>query len=543
MSGGLETTLKLLSETGNEAATGVLVRALDAPCAEIQQGAVSAIFQRRSVSGQQVLLRRWETLEPKWKEIAKSHPGRMSRLVRDAILSSDSVECTNGCAAAVDLGEYDLTSALINAAEDSSNPNADVVSRTLIDLAERLFEDVAKRRTSGRGRDPHMMRRHALSSLEESTARYIKHRRQEVLEAFLLLARKDNAALRRILQNPHDSCFLPFVDILTHSKRPGIIRLVLSFLEDPQAPSAAIQLLSRRDDEPFLRHLLAKIGYEPTKAACANLKRMSSVQWLRGDLELLKRLTDEELHSAVQLVMATGMNRLEAFEVVRHVIHGTSTPGRRAAANALAQFRGSEANQLVVEMLDDPDPQVRANVLLQLRERGIPSAMKHLLEALNSSHEELREASRKCLPEFNIRRYLSAFDMLEETVRVSTGILVMKVDPTAVPTLLEELACAARVRRLRAIGAAAAMNAVSQLQEKIVELLQDDDHFIRAEAALALAKSDSDGARLALRDSLMDRSLMVQEAAERALRLLSNSATTKLARPEVSDSHIELPSR
>ncbi len=413
MSEGLTTTLKCLAETNNEAAVDLLVQALDSAEPAIQEGAVRALLARKSKAGHRQLLHRWPMMSTQWKEILREHPGRLSTVIRDATLGADRSMCLIGCEAVLELREYDLLAPLINAAEDDANPNADLAITTLVRLCGLLYEDLARSRDGRRGRDPQLLRQHCLGSLEASVQRFFKHQRREILEAFLILANRDNSTLKRILQNPHESSYLAIVELLSTSQRPGIIRLVLSFLDDPHSPSAAVNVVAHRSDEKFLHHLLAKIGYEPSTSARINLKRMNSIAWLRGDLTALDRLNDQQQHAVVQLVMASGMNRLEAFEVVSYLLQRGKVGGRRAAAAALAHFRGAEANQLAIERLEDEDPQVRAHVLSQLRDRSIPGAMNRLLQAIDSPHEVVQTAARKCLSEFNINRFLSAFDMLE----------------------------------------------------------------------------------------------------------------------------------
>ena len=94
---------------------------------------------------------------------------------------------------------------LINAAEDESNPNRELVSTTLLQLAEELYEELASPRDYRKRRDPQLVRQQVLKSLEESTKRYSKHRVDTVIEAFLLLVHRDNSTLKRIMTDPLDN--------------------------------------------------------------------------------------------------------------------------------------------------------------------------------------------------------------------------------------------------------------------------------------------------------------------------------------------------
>jgi hypothetical protein len=96
----------------------------------------------------------------------------------------------------------------------------------------------------------------------------------------LLLVPRDNSLLKQILNEPRHPAYLATTEMLTRSTRGGVMRLVLSFLDDPHAPSSSITLLAYRTDHKFLEYLLKKIGYEPTSVVAANLKRIETVAWL-----------------------------------------------------------------------------------------------------------------------------------------------------------------------------------------------------------------------------------------------------------------------
>ncbi|MGH7139570.1 MAG: HEAT repeat domain-containing protein, partial [Pirellulales bacterium] len=230
---------------------------------------------------------------------------------------------------------------------------------------------------------------------------------------------------------------------------------------------------------------------------------------------------DAAQHSAVQLIMASGMNRLEAFETIARLVARGTPGGRRAAAVALAQFHGSEANQVALRALEDDDPEVQAAVVGQLRERGIPGAVSVLLGLTDSPQPAVREAARRSLSEFSFGRYLAAFDALDDQVRRGTGMLVRKVDPDAATLLLEEMVAPSRRRRIRSLQAAEAMQIVEDVEETVITLLSDADHLVRLEAARALAQCASVEACLALRDAEHDSSVTVREAAAESLDKLS----------------------
>ena len=202
----------------------------------------------------------------------------------------------------------------------------------------------------------------------------------------------------------------------------------MSFLDDPHAPSAILTVIAGRSDSRFVHYLMRKIGREPTPAMALNLKKMTSISWLGDCRRIMDQIDDAGQHSAVRFVMASGIPRQQALGLVETILLHGKPGGRREAARALGEFQGAEANALAMSALADPDPQVQANIIPQLRGRGIPGVLPSLLELVESPYAVVRKAARESLAEFSFKRFVAAFDMLDEEVRRSTGLLVKKID-------------------------------------------------------------------------------------------------------------------
>ena len=185
--------------------------------------------------------------------------------------------------------------------------------------------------------------------------------------------------------------------------------------------------------------------------------------------------------------------------------------------------RAGLASQILLGVTGSGKTFTMANVVAQLRERGIPGAISRLIQLLDSPHDVVAKAAQSCLSEFNFNRYVTVFDMMEDDIRRSTGLLVIRIDANAVNLLAEELKSRSRTQRLRGLQVAMAMDAVHHVEPLIINLLKDDDHFVRADAARTLAYCNSLLTQQSLRDALMDRSVVVREAAEQSLCKLSEA--------------------
>jgi len=517
MSGGLATTFSVLSKTENESAVRVLLPALDSSNPTIKDGALAALLSRRNPAGQNEILRRIPSLSQRWKNIIQQHSGRLTGTMRDAVLGSDETLCTNACMAALMFGNYDMFPTLLTAMEDSSQPKADMAAETLMQLAVQLYDELAHPDESRAQHDPQWMHQHAVSCLETSVQRYGHHRRREVIEAFLLLVNPDNDVLNQILENPHHVCHLVLAEVMSRSSQSGVIRLLLAYLDKPQMPLAVLSVASNRCDLKFICELLHKVGRESSAVMGQNLKRMEIIAWLRNINNIADNLDDAAQHSLVQLVTAANIARTQVLSVIEYILQQGKPGGRREAALALAGFNGANANSLALRALNDTDPQVQANVLPQLRHRGIPGILTRLVETLDSPHLVVRQAARNALAEFSFSRFLGTFEMLDEETRKSTAALVKKIDQQSIPLLRKELQSPIRSRRLRGLQIVRVMNVADLVKDLVIDMLRDEDHILRAEAAETLGKCRSPDVISVLQEVLHDNSGAVREAALRSL--------------------------
>jgi HEAT repeat protein len=437
-------------------------------------------------------------------------------MLRDMLQSNDPVQVRQACRAAVCFHEFEVIPTLIAVLEESGNRFADEAAAALTQLADVLVHELATLRDERRRRDPTIARRNATVALEQSVSRWPKHQRREPLEAFLQLANRDNAALYRLLTDSRDPCYAPLCEVLLNSDRPGVVRLLLHFLDDSRPPNAALQALFRRTDRRMIEAVLKKVGIEPSPVVRANLRRVDHIAWA-ADESWTVELDDVSQQAFVTAITASGMKRGEVFAVLTRFAKQGRPGGRRAAIAALPEFNTTEADILLLRALDDDEPEVRAAALVQLRPRGIPGALATLLDSLDAPAAAVREAARSQLQEFTFRRYLPAFDLLADDVRRTTGKLVAKIDLSSPGQLREELRSSQPKRRARAIEVAEAMGLAEHLEDDLVECLGDSDHVIRAEAARALAGTNSDEARVVLQQLLDDASFAVREAAQTAL--------------------------
>lgn len=514
---GIAKTFQILTESRNDWAIAVLGRVLDGPAEPLARAATTALLARSGKAAPREVLVRWLRLAPGLRSLAAAKPGRLSVVSREALLSADRPETEAAAAAILDCDDFEQFSLLAKLTEDERYPHADLVDKLLVELADRLYDGATSLDDYVRQRELQRVRNRTVETLEPLIERYEKHRRRPALEAYCALARRESGVLRRVLRESREAAHDDARDVLRHCPLLGVIHLLVSFLDDPYAPPPALDALARRYDRPFIKELTGRLASPPPRAVVENLRRIESIVWLGTNFAVIDDLDEVSQAGAVRLAAASGMPRPEVLDLLEHVLAYGNVGGRRAASNVLPGFDDPKATELLRKALEDPDPEVQANVLAHLRPRNVQGALATLVAMVESPHDMVRQAAREGLEEFSFERYLRTFDSMDSDVRFTTGVLVKKVDPHALHDLLRELTAMSRTRRIRALAAAEAMEAVVEVEEPILELLRDSDHMVRAAAAQTLGSCPTTAARDALRETLLDRSVVVQEAAEHSL--------------------------
>jgi len=523
MSVGLEKTFSFLAKTENEAAVAVLTAALDSSAEVSRDCAVRTLLERRSPAGHYQLFRRLRKFDERRRAIINERPERLVRAAAGAIGAEDRATCAAAFDAILSFRLYNAMPALVGVLKDPQGPQFTAAARTVLKLTELFYAELCDPKQQAARNDLGTLRRRITFELEGAARKVGTHGCREVVEAFLLVAKHRNVTLRSILQEPGSRAHHVLVQVLSNSAHGGVIRLLLGFLEDPQLPRTAARVLAGRSDLKFVENLLRHVGPKPSRSVAETLKRIDAFAWAKPKHPLLAELEDELQHDAVRVVAASSMPPDAVLKLLGFLLSEGKPGGRRAAAEALADFPGSEATVLVVKALNDEDPAVRAHLARQLRPRQIPGAMSLLIRMVDSPHEEVREALRSALPEFTFDQFMANFDSMPSELLPTAGHLVSKIDPDPTPRLAAEMEHLSPVRRRRAVLATGAMGLTRHLEPLIIKLLSDDDHMVRIAAAKILADCDTMPSWEALRDALLDRSVIVQEAAEQSLNRISQT--------------------
>jgi len=530
-------TFDYLATTDNEAATAALVSSLEHRDRMVAEGVVQALLRRKSADGLAQIVKRWHLLGDRLKALAIDRPGVLTASLKAAFHSSDEQLIRNAADAAVTTADYDLATLFAQSAADPLPLRRRLAAESVLRLAEMLYDELHGG-ASGRARhDPQCIRDFVVGSLESPVTRFQDHLSRELLEAFLLLAPRECATLRHLLQDAQEPAHAPLCDQLLRSTRPGVIRLLLSMLDDPHAPLIALRMIGRRRDVGFFRQLCKKLGDDHSHHLENNLARLDWLDWLDDDpLSILTTLSEAEQPGAVLLAMRTKIPLSEKLRVFEDLLANGQPLGRQAAARALFDTYGKECDWLAQDLIEDPCPLVQAEAAKRLRECGVPDAEATLFHLLDSPHPEVQAAARQSLEEYSLARYLQLFESLNEQERVVTGRLVKRVNPDLAEELHQEMLIPVRTRRLRSLQVVAALDFAAEVTTGLCQLARDEHHAVRLEAARLLGRCDGTEARWTLRELLSDPMSAVRQMAEESLQAIAvrDPRSSTVRRPEAA---------
>jgi HEAT repeat protein len=522
-------TWNVLAHSRNRAAVPVLADALRSASTQIRTGAIRAAIKQSDSACHEQLIRRFADLSDVEQaalcEAFRETPLRMSAALSAAVADGNTSTCINACRMLVLCRDYEQFPILIRAAENPHHRHTEQIKAAILQLANRLHQDFATHVTPAhrRCRDPFFVRRPVLRALERSLSNYGRHHQLEIVEAFLLLAPADHPTLVKILHNVHHSCHHQVMSSLSTSKLQAMMQQLVALLHESDTPTCALKLIARRTDRRFLETLLSGLKRPVPIDVLRNMGRLRSIAWLEEQREVLLELDGRAQETAVALATASDISPHAVFELLAMLIRQGLAEGRRASCRALSEFGGRKADALVLTALKDPDSGVQAAAVRQLRQRNLAESLTTLVGKLESTSAEVRDAARSSLAEFNFVRYRATFDQLDNKTARTTGVLVHKVDPSAIFRLAEELTAPSAAVRRRGIAMALAMNAQGAVHEHLIPLTEDEDVSVRVAAVSALAQCQGTEVVSALRLALQDALPEVRETAASGLAKLARN--------------------
>ncbi|WP_197532507.1 HEAT repeat domain-containing protein [Symmachiella macrocystis] len=532
MTNGFSKTFDCLARTTNSHALDVLIVALDVPREEVRDHAVKAVLKRRNPRGHVELLRRFHILPDATRNMLEPYAGTMGKALRQCANSGEQQLESNALQFIREFEVYDQVPILLEfLAEQSQQEHHRYCLETVEELANTLYEHVNQTTKDNKYlRDARLIQLRIVSALEKICGQPHIPGFERLLESLFILGDLEVGEIRKMLRQDGHPRRKHAEDLLRSSDHPGIMQLVVDFMALSHPSYLSFRCLAERDDPQFICHLLRTWPRSLTISQRKNFKQIETVCWLEAQpLEL--ELIPTELHAKLlQFVNATSIKREFKLHVAEWVVSHGCEEARRAATDMLDELDGGRMHTLIEEGLESDDEEVQAWATSQLRAKRVPEAFTKLIERLDSPMEQVQQAAREELEDFNLRRILTLYDLLDTQTCRLAGILIQKIDPDALQKLSQEMTGPMRSKRMRATQAAIAMGLQEPLSETFIQLLEDDDVLVRRTATEVVGQIPGEQSLTALQGMLDDSNPRIREIAQQGIeRLQTTPAPDALA--------------
>lgn len=228
-------------------------------------------------------------------------------------------------------------------------------------------------------------------------------------------------------------------------------------------------------------------GLKSRLISVAGVRRLKE----RGDIKGLVRAINNKDHGVqYEAVEALGdLRDSSAIPALMGALTGDQYSGIRwKAVEALTKI-GPDSVPPLIEVLKNPDPDIRWKAAVALGEIGDPRGIDPLVKLLDDSDRFVRSRAAYALIHIGppaVPSLSGALNNPDATVRLGVvGVLGKIGDPQAISALINALADRSPDVRQEAISALSRQGdrAIAALSDR----LHDPDHFIRRRAVLALA--------------------------------------------------------
>ncbi len=525
-----EKTIKFLGKSPDPASVEILTKLLSDPVSRIRQAAFEALFLKGSTDLYALLFKYFANDEEFWSELPFLTGERLSRLA-DAAFRTDNVQIRNAAAKIIIKYKlYETLPGVLHYLEGGDEAMVTLSREMITQLAESFYGDLANAPSDLERRNLDRRREWFAQQLDAPIKRFASNGIDELITSLLLIAKKDYDTVKTIMNDHRSAACKRVSELLEFGEHPSYLRLLLGYLADGSAPAVVDEILVRRSDALFVRKMLDYIGDNPSQPFRDALKRFKGFDWFTTDKERLGDLVGGLEPCAVQLLMSSSMPKDKMVQLYRFFLERPAVESRRAAAVAVRRLVGDEVNKMLLDFVDDDDPETAALVFRILKGRHVAEVDKLFPKLVERGDEEIRKAIYDTIPDLHIESYASRFSQMTPGTAKTLGRYVRLIDPNTLKVITDDIVSPIPIRRLAACGVAAATGYAVQFASRIIEIAEvDDETNVRIAAIAALGSILTKEAIETIKYLINDRSMDIRDAAASALKEWMATYQAKMA--------------
>lgn len=514
-------TIKFLAQSENPAALDLLRFLLEDTDPEVRRAAFDALYRKQDAAVRLELFVRFVKDEEQWNGQACITPDRLGKLSAEAFQSGDERMMQLAAQVIIRHKLYESVPTLCSYVESHMESWANLAADTILALSESFYDELLNCRTELDRRNMDRRREWLTGQIEVLVRTYATHDMLAVVKAYLIITKRDYPSFLAILGDIHSKISKTMVQLLEGGEHGSFIRLLLSFISDPESPALVDNILCSKDDPKFVRNFLNTVGSPPDQTTKAALKRFKNVKWLSLESpERLLELIREVEPCFVYFFTNITLSKEDQADLLRFVFKYCQPEARRVAVEALRGFPTEEFNQILIDAVQDPDAFVCASAMRIVKSKGLKDADQIIMRCVDRRESVVIQAIYDLLPDFHIETYLQKVEQFPEQIARTLGKIVRKIDSNTEKVLGEEIASFVPFRRLSAATAIRYLGLGGKFQNQVCQILErDEESNVRIAACMALSEVMTMEAIQALKEATQDRTFVIRAAANDAVQL------------------------
>ena len=503
---GLSLTYQTLAQSRNQAASDVLVAAIESANSSLVTMAVSALVKRPDAHVTEDVLKRWEKLSKKDIAVLRKASPWMDAFVLQT-LQSGAGDVERAIQAARDLQITTAIEPLVLLAESSSSQ---LIRKTASDAVLELVVPLG--RVAREDNSNVSARNSVLSCLASSVNRFSMHRNEMLVEAFLCTTTSGDGDLRRMISD-QGPAFELIGTRFKSSEHPAVIDLLASHICRRNLHSGMIDLIRNRTDDAFRDTMLDKIGSAPTGNTLKNLQQLGIPASCKNSSELMPNLDPSRRAALVHLYINADSDTISTMQTIVSAIKLGGPHCEAVAAKGLTSCEVMDIDfwmRAAVPVADNDAEEIACDENAQL--------LQDFIDLLDHPDAGILDGIRHILSPMHATAMLPRMATLRARSRRRIGRVVMMIDADAIERVRDALRHPVLDRRLEAIAMADSLALVDLLSDSFSHISTQDHQQARIRAAEAMGEASGSETMQLLQSMVQLPVSPVRDAAELAMQ-------------------------
>jgi len=511
-------TIKFIGKSANPAANEILQRLLAHVDTDFRRLAFNALYLKKEPEVYVLLFKQFVSDEEYWGKPGVVASDRLAKIVDAAMRDASKKHRETAAEITMKYKLYEVLPTVILFLESPDQPISLLMRQVLMSLAESFYNDIMEATPADR-RNFDRKREWFVSQLDGPVKRYGANKIDEVIHSLLIITKKDFDLMKLIATDSRSETAKKLGELLRTGTHRSYLRVLLNYLDDPDSPATMDVIISERSDTLFVRKLLEQVGKDPSPEFRSALKRFQQIAWFDATNPELPTLVEGLEPNAVQLLQSVSFPKEKVIPLYRFFLSRESVESRRAAAESVRWLVGEEINRLLLQFVDNSDPQTAAILFRLLKSRevqGIDDVFPKLLERPDPI---IRQAVYEMVPDVHVETFASRVSQMTPGTAQRMGRYVRLADPNTYKIIDDDIKSPIPIRRSSACKVALYTGFAEKFLSRIMDIAAYDDELsVRLAAISALSTIMKKEALEMLKSLMGDRSTDIRDAVEAAVK-------------------------